>query len=551
MNQIRPSTLVPFLLGILALGLASQTSALPKKAHPAKAPVVKTHETIGGGTVISPAVGPPPLFGIGGPGMVLVKNWHFGTQGTVKNSADMSANFYYHDQFGTINNGGKYGSNIVSPDFENSIRGQPIEGANSPPVRKFTADSLQTFLTPLDKTAKVQVWNHNAGNGSFMAKWRLPNGGPTLGQDIVWETRVRYKTPPYYWFALWTAGRKWKWDGQAQGAEQDLVESFGYDNGGGNTNYDGRFWHSNSVASPSKDTVDYSGWGTAMEKLGIKSYDASQYHVWTWLYKKDGTFAMFVDGVKVQSGSNYYWGYGNKGGDEPIDMDFLFDGGWGHNQIGSVNKELPASAFDGKFYEWNYSRVYLSRGSGAAHGSAHTPAALRRAGGPSAVFVKTDRATQGNWKGVYGADGHLVAGDEDRPPRYGAVTRTGWAVTWAGSTSDVRAPQKAGSGTDRVAGQWGTNDPAYDIDCNLTDGVAHQVSLYGLDWDINGRSEDIQVLDAATGAVLDTQDLNAYNNGTYLVWNIRGHVIFRVKVTSHWTNPALSGIFFDPAHKGQ
>ena len=76
-------------------------------------------------------------------------------------------------------------------------------------------DSLQTFLTPLDKTAKVQVWNHNAGSGSFMAKWRLPNGGPTLGQDIVWETRVRYKTPPYYWFALWTAGRKWKWDGQA------------------------------------------------------------------------------------------------------------------------------------------------------------------------------------------------------------------------------------------------------------------------------------------------------------------------------------------------
>ena len=162
-------------------------------------------------------------------------------------------------------------------------------------------------------------------------------------------------------------------------------------------------------------------------------------------------------------------------------MDFLFEGGWGHNQIGSVNKELPASVPDGKFYEWNYSRVYLSSGSGAAHGGARTPAALRRAGGPSAVFVKTDRATQGNWKGVYGA-----------------ASRTDWAVTWAGSTLDVRAPQKA-----------------------------------------------------ATGAVLDTQDLNAYNNGTYLVWNIRGHVIFRVKVTSHWTNPALSKIFFDPAHKGQ
>ena len=647
MKRRNTLALAPFLFGAMALGLAPQTLALPKKEHPAKAPVVKPHETIGGGTVTNPAAGPAPSFGIGGPGMVLVKNWHFGTGGTVKNAADMSANFYYHDQFGTINNGGKYGSNIVSPDFENSVRGQPVEGVNSPSVRRFTADSLQTFLTPLDKTARVQVWNHNTGNGSFMAKWRLPNGGPTLGQDIVWETRVRYKTPPYYWFGLWTAGRKWKWDGQAQGAEQDLVESFGYDNGGGNTNYDGRFWHSNSVASPSKDTVDYSGWGTAMEKLGIKNYDAAQYHIWTWLYKKDGTFAMYVDGTKVQSGSNYYWGYGSKAGDEPIDMDFLFDGGWGHNQIGSVNKELPASAFDGKFYEWNYSRVYLSgnkvsvrngphvlpgtvqgadydrEASGsrwhnytvqvptgghyrfsfqaaslnggtfhledengvnlsgsvfapkkAATETASVPAVLSagahtlkwvqdsgvsrfesltaaKVPGSSARFVRADRTTQGSWKGVYGADGYLVAGDEAHPPGYGSVTRTGWAVTWSGSTSDIRAPQKAGGGTDRVAGQWGTNDPAYDIGCSLTDGAAHQVSLYGLDWDLNGRSEDIQVLDAATGAVLDTQDLNAYNNGTYLVWNIQGSVIFRVKVTSHWTNPALSGIFFDPAHKGQ
>ena len=536
---------------VAALGPAPQASALPKKAHvpashpkrvhPAKAPIAQTHETIGSGTIADPARGPAPSFGIGGPGMVLVKNWHFGANGTVKNYADMSANFYYHDQFGTINNGGKYGSSMVSPDFANSIHGQPIEGINSAPVRRFTADSLLTFLTPLDKAVKVQVWNHNTGNGSFIAKWRLPTGGPGLGRDIVWETRVRYKTPPYYWFALWTAGNKWKWDGQAQGAEQDLVESFGYDNGGGNTNYDGRFWHSNSVASPSKDTVDYSGWGTAMEKLGIKSYDAAQYHVWTWLYKKDGTFAMYVDGTKVQGGSNYYWTYGNKAGDEPIDMDFLFDAGWGHNQIGSVNKELPASAFDGKFYEWNYSRVYLSGGG------PHTITTVTSAHNPSATFIKADRATQGNWKGVYGTDGSIVAGGETRLPPYGSVTRTGWAATWAGSTPDARAPQKAGSSTDRVAGQWGTNDPSYDIDCTLTGDAVHRVSLYGLDWDLNGRSEDIQVLDAATGAVLDTQDLNDYNNGVYLVWNVRGHVIFRVKVTSHWTNPALSGIFFDPA----
>ena len=617
--------------GALSFGLASHTLAQSATA--------KSKETIGGGSVLSPAIGPAPSYGLGGQGMVLVKNWHFGMDGTVKNYADMSANFYYHDQFGTKNNGGKYGANTVSPDFANATGGQPIEGTDTPPVRKFLADSMQTFLVPIGKVTKVQVWNHNTGNGSFMAKWRLPSGGSLLGRDIVWETRVRYVTPPYYWFALWTAGNKWKWDGQAQGAEHDLVESFGYDNGNGNTNYDGRFWHSGSVANPTKDTVDYGGWGTTMEKLGIKSFDGTKYHIWTWVYKKDNTFAMYMDGIKIQSGSNYYWTFGNTAKDEPIDMDFLFDGSWGHNQIGSVDKELPASAFDGKFYEWNYSRVYLSAngenslnkpivlpsivpaqkstkvvvlassrysfrfkvapsisggtfhvedengvnltgsvsapksGSKAALVTAPTagtlsagPHMLRwiydsgdfnfnssmtvvKVPGVAATFVKTDTKTQGSWKGVYGADGFMIAGDDTHQPAYGTVSKTGWQVNWNGNglTKDIRALERNGGGADRMAGQWGTNDKSYDIDCSFKDAAVHRVALYGLDWDLNGRSEDIKVIDAATGGVLDTRDLNAFVNGKYLIWNVQGHVIFRVVNTSRWTNPALSGIFFDPA----
>ena len=360
-------SIAPLLLGAAALLFipTPQAQAAKAKARPARTakakPAAKVPETVGGGTVADPAHGPAPSFGIGGPGMVLVKNWHFGTNGTVRNYADMSANFFYHDQFGTIGNGTNYGAVTVAPDAADALAHQPVEGVNSPPVRQWTADSLQTLLTPLDGAATVDPKLHNAGNGSFMAKWKLPYGGSLLGHDIVWETRVRYSPPPYYWFAIWTAGNKWAWDKGAQGAEQDLIESFGYDNGGGNTNYDGRFWHSNTVATPSKDTVQYGDWGKAMAAQGVKSYDASQYHVWTWLYKKNNTFAMFVDGVLVQHGADYFWTYGNKSGDEPIDLVFLFDGGWGHTQVGSVNHTLPASAFAGKFYEWNYSRVYLSR----------------------------------------------------------------------------------------------------------------------------------------------------------------------------------------------
>ena len=330
------------------------------------APQAKAQETIGGGTITSPAVGPAPSYGIGGPNMVLVKNWHFGTGGTIKNYTDMSANFYYHDQFGTIGNGTNYGAVTVAPDAADALYNQPVEGVNSPPVRQFTADSLQTFLTPLNGATTCDPNLHNAGNGSFMAKWNLPNGGSLLGQDIVWETRVRYVTPPYFWFALWTVGNSWH-----NGAEQDLIESFGYDNGGGYTNFDGRYWHSNSVGGA--DTVNYSNWGNAMAAQGIPSYDATQYHTWTWVYKKDNSYAMYVDGILVQSGANYNWTDGATAGGTPVNMDFLFDAGWGHTQVSSVDHTLPASAFAGKYYEFNYSRVYLSAPEAPFNGPHNVP----------------------------------------------------------------------------------------------------------------------------------------------------------------------------------
>ena len=51
--------------------------------------------------------------------------------------------------------------------------------------------------------------------------------------DMNWETRVRYETPPYDWFAIWTCGNEGD-----KGVGMDLIESIGWDNGNGNTNYE-------------------------------------------------------------------------------------------------------------------------------------------------------------------------------------------------------------------------------------------------------------------------------------------------------------------------
>lgn len=318
--------------------------------------------TVGGGTLEMPAVGPGPAYDYGDDteGYILVKNWDFGKNGTITNNEDLSEHFQFHDQFGCISNGrDNYGAYIVAPFKKDAITAfgvkQPVEGINTDrPVREYTEDSMKTFLVGLDGSTEVHPTTNKAGNGSFQAKWTLPRGGKLLGQDLIYETRVRYKTPPYFWFAIWTCGDKWR-----KGAEMDVVEGFGYDNGGGHTNYDGRYWHSSLVKGiDGSDDINYKNWEKGMKTAGVTDFDGEQYHVWTWVYKADDTFVAYMDGIPVQSGYTP-WTLRAEDGGEPINMSFIFDGSWGHSKIDSVNRPLPVSAFDDTFYEWDYSRIYL------------------------------------------------------------------------------------------------------------------------------------------------------------------------------------------------
>jgi hypothetical protein len=321
----------------------------PTTTPPTTTPPAPGGETVGGGTKQSPAVGPGPSSGVYGSGYTLVKNYNFGANGTIRNISDMNREFFYHDQFGTIGNGTNYGAITLAPDQANAIGGQPVENANNR-VRQFTGDSIKTTLVPLNGATTVSPTQHNVGNGSFMAKFALPNGGSRLGMDLLWETRVRYVTPRYFWFAIWNAGTQWD-----RGAEFDVVESFGYDNGGGNTNYDGRFWHADPVGGTG--TVNYGNWGQGMASRGITNFNATQYHTWALLYRKNNTYSFYVDGIEVQNGT-MNWTLSGGATTTPIDLHFLFDAGWGHTQVGSVNHSMPATELTGKYYEFDYSRIY-------------------------------------------------------------------------------------------------------------------------------------------------------------------------------------------------
>jgi hypothetical protein len=166
--------------------------------------------------------------------------------------------------------------------------------------------------------------------------------------------------------------------------------------------------------------------------------------------------------------------------------------------------------------------------------------------GATAAYAGTDTSTQGAWQTRYGTAGYSLAGGSQQLPANTtfAVNNNNGTWVWTGSTADPRALQIPGAAAGTgIAGCWYKNHESFALDINFADSNNHQVALYALDWDNTGRSESIVVLDAATGKVLDTEQLANFANGVYIKWNITGHVTINVTVNSG-ANGVISGAFF-------
>jgi hypothetical protein len=164
------------------------------------------------------------------------------------------------------------------------------------------------------------------------------------------------------------------------------------------------------------------------------------------------------------------------------------------------------------------------------------------AAGNTATFVKSDSTTEGAWKPLYGSDGYNVVSDSAQYPAYANVNIAGASSNvWSVPTSDIRALQRVSTSGNIAASLFSAT--SFTVDLNLSDGVSHTVGFYFLDWDGLNRTQTVQVLNADSGAVLDTRSLSNFSNGIYLVWSLSGHVT--VKLTNTGPNSAvLSGVFF-------
>ena len=84
----------------------------------------------------------------------------------------------------------------------------------------------------------------------------------------------------------------------------------------------------------------------------------------------------------------------------------------------------------------------------------------------------------------------------------------------------------------------------FDLEVKMSDSEQHRISLYFLDWDRGSRAESVEVLDADSGALLDSQAITNFDAGTSAGWAVSGHVRIRVTRTSG-PNAVVSGVFFD------
>ena len=157
---------------------------------------------------------------------------------------------------------------------------------------------------------------------------------------------------------------------------------------------------------------------------------------------------------------------------------------------------------------------------------------------------------------MYGTDGYDVINNRQHlPPQLAARGRdrhAGWCDhVYLGQPLD-RDPGAARSRAEPAGSPPpGMRRSSFTVDVDVTNGQSYNLELYVLDYNGgNARSEQIQLSNAGTGAVLSTETVSNFTDGAYLNWTISGNVLITITKTAG-NNAVLSGLFLDPVTDGE
>lgn len=179
---------------------------------------------------------------------------------------------------------------------------------------------------------------------------------------------------------------------------------------------------------------------------------------------------------------------------------------------------------------------------------------------PWDYIIKTfiqDSLTGGEWKGKYGKEGFVLVNQVEKGqhvqklPGYISSLSLRNEANVHMEIQEDKGVLTDSAGNAAAFGAVITRDPlpcqqTMTIDLQVSDKHQHQLALYCMDWDHQGRRSAIELFDAQTLQLIAPEQLiNTYKYGKYLVFNYSGSIRVRINQV-RGPNAAVSGLFFDP-----
>ena len=400
--------------------------------------------------------------------------------------------------------------NQVALDFNGSITFSSSDPLATLPAGGSLVSGQGSFSATL-KTPGVQSITASAGGLSGSQAGIIVTGNPATASFI-------------------------KQDATTQGSWAGIYGTQGYDIVSGPTSLP-----SGDTASPSGQST-YTWTTSSSDPRALQIPGSSNRVAAVWYSATKFTVNVNLSDGQPHDLELYFLDWDNKGRAETVQISDA-------NTNSVLDTETISAFTSGVYLDWKVSgnliiTITRTAGTNAVLNGLFLDSTSAPPPATTASFIKQDPTTQGSWSGVYGAQGYDIVSGPTSLPAGDTATPSGQSTyTWTTSSSDPRALQVPGS-SNRVAAVW-YSATKFTVNVNLSDGQTHDLELYFLDWDNKGRAETVQISDANTNSVLDTENISAFSSGVYLDWKVSGNLLITI-TRQAGANAVLNGLFLDP-----
>ncbi len=237
---------------------------------------------------------------------------------------------------------------------------------------------------------------------------------------------------------------------------------------------------------------------------------------------------------------------------------------------GNFDVVLPASAFDANVTLTLTLRIFQNKTQIAALTESFVALSAGKMG-TSLDWLGRDDRTQGDWLGVYGRQAFLVAtaGGRSIYQQQGISLNTGLGDAAEGQTRDVfdrrnneesepahygkgesladkRLPQYGpGQGDKRPPAAFAAQQAPLYFRVEATDGAAHNLSLYILDFRRRNQVIQIDVYDRQRHR-LESRKIGNFGEGSYLRYRFSGRLLVVLTSLTPGLPPTTNALFIDP-----